>query len=281
MLRSPKPTQPSYKAGYAKSASESAYPNLWDGLVGAWMPGLGVTGGTLRDVSGNRNHGTLTNMDPATDWVTSEKGLVLDFDGSNDYVQTSDITLSAPQFTISLLVKFDLTSGTRTIACSSHYYAIGYDGNFLLRVKAGEIQFATYNGQSDEQFSGNAGSVTSNRWYHIVVTGDGTNSQIYKDGIRQLTFAQNKTLTDLSDGGLAIGDDINWLNGPLDGQVANALLYNRAITESEILDLSADSLAPFRQRRRAIASTQAAPAFNNWYARPGRTNRIVGSGVHV
>jgi hypothetical protein len=248
-IRSAKKSQPSYRTGYAKSASESAHPELWDGLVGAWMPSFGSTGGTLRDVSGNRNHGTLTGMDSATDWVASEKGLALDFDGTDDYVQTSDITLSAPQFTISSWVKFDSTSGTPTIACSSHYYAIGYDGNFLLRLSNSQIQFVSYNGQSDEQFSGNAGSVTSNRWYHIVVTGDGTNSKIYKDGIRQLTFTQDKTLADLSDGGLLIGDDISWTNEPLNGQVANALLYKRALTEREILDLHADPLAPFRQRR--------------------------------
>jgi hypothetical protein len=42
--------KPSYATGYAKNASQSAHPNLWDGLVGAWMPSLGVTGETLRDV---------------------------------------------------------------------------------------------------------------------------------------------------------------------------------------------------------------------------------------
>jgi len=36
--------QPSYKAGYAKSASESANPELWDGLRGAWVPAMGSTG---------------------------------------------------------------------------------------------------------------------------------------------------------------------------------------------------------------------------------------------
>ena len=63
--------------------------SLTGGIIGCWSPSLGATGYLLRDVSGQNNHGTLTNMDPGTDWVASEKGLALDFDGSNDYIQTA------------------------------------------------------------------------------------------------------------------------------------------------------------------------------------------------
>ena len=67
---------PSYKSGYARSAAESSVPHLWDGLKGLWMPTLGRTGLTLRDVSGNRNHGTLTN---GPTWVPGPNGTVIDF----------------------------------------------------------------------------------------------------------------------------------------------------------------------------------------------------------
>lgn len=76
---------------YARSADEAEYPELWQGLVGAWSPCLSPPGGTvLRDLSGRQNHGTLTNMDAATDWVTSGGRRALDFDGSNDYVEASN-----------------------------------------------------------------------------------------------------------------------------------------------------------------------------------------------
>ena len=72
---------------HAKSQAEAEYPELWRGLVGAWSPCLSPRGGTvLRDLSGRGNHGTLTNMDPETDWVTRGGKQALDFDGSNDYV---------------------------------------------------------------------------------------------------------------------------------------------------------------------------------------------------
>lgn len=57
---------------------------------GAVLLGLGRTHNTTRyhDSSARKNHGTLTNMDPATDWVWSNtlNRFALDFDGSNDCV---------------------------------------------------------------------------------------------------------------------------------------------------------------------------------------------------
>jgi len=74
-------SRPSFKQGFARSAGESAAPNLWKGLRAAWVPALGPTGGTLFDVSGNKNSGVLTDMDPATDWITENDNHVLDMDG--------------------------------------------------------------------------------------------------------------------------------------------------------------------------------------------------------
>lgn len=64
---------------------------LTDGLISYYSPVLtGPTGLQLLDLSGQDNHGTLTNMDAPTDWVDSRHGKVLDFDGTNDYVPIGD-----------------------------------------------------------------------------------------------------------------------------------------------------------------------------------------------
>jgi len=68
---------------------ESAYPELWNGVVGYWAPCLGPTGLRLHDVSRYGNWGTLTNMDAASDWVINGGQYALDFDGSNDFVDIS------------------------------------------------------------------------------------------------------------------------------------------------------------------------------------------------
>ena len=82
-------------------------------------------------------------------------------------------------------------------------------------------------------------------------------------------------------GVLRIGLRAQFDNFPLNGQVDSVYLHDRVLSPQEIKQLYVDPLAPFRQRRSIPFGITAAPSFNNWYARPGRTNRIVGSGVHV
>ena len=57
---------------------------------GEWWLNEG-SGNLANDASGNRNTGTLTNMDPATDWVGTKYGIGLDFDGSNDQVRIGNL----------------------------------------------------------------------------------------------------------------------------------------------------------------------------------------------
>jgi len=80
---------------------ESEYPHLWEGVVGAWAPCLGPSGTRLHDHSGRANWGTLTNMDPATDWVVDRGQYALDFDGGNDNVDFGlSILLSSGPFSL-------------------------------------------------------------------------------------------------------------------------------------------------------------------------------------
>ena len=82
--------------GSARTIDGTDTESLRRGLVGAWVPSLGASGYRLIDRSGYGNHGTLTNMDPGTDWVPSGGKLALDFDGVNDYVAT-DLSCSNRQ----------------------------------------------------------------------------------------------------------------------------------------------------------------------------------------
>jgi hypothetical protein len=86
----------SYANGFAPRDGQPLYPELWRGCVGAWNPGLGPTGLTLRDWSGFGNHGTLTSMEAASDWVVSGGRYALDFDGSNDFVNCGTISRVQP-----------------------------------------------------------------------------------------------------------------------------------------------------------------------------------------
>ena len=100
-----------------KRRNELRYPGLWRGCVGAWNPGLGPTGLTLRDWSGFGNHGTLTN---GPTWAASQGKYALSFDGTNDYVDygTGVNIYGLSQFSCSYWVY--LASNINTYVLSRH-----------------------------------------------------------------------------------------------------------------------------------------------------------------
>jgi hypothetical protein len=110
--------QPSYQSGfYAPGRGVAKHPELWRGCVGAWNPGLGNTGLSLRDWSGNQNNGVLTG---GPTWGVSDGRQALDFDGVNDYVTTgkpASTFINKRSGTISIWYK---PSGTSPVA--SNYY---------------------------------------------------------------------------------------------------------------------------------------------------------------
>jgi hypothetical protein len=83
----------SYANGFAPRDGQPLYPSLWRGCVGAWNPGLGPTGLTLRDWSGLGRHGPLSGFTAASDWVLNRGKYCLNFDGTNNQIDTG-ITLA-------------------------------------------------------------------------------------------------------------------------------------------------------------------------------------------
>ena len=245
-----KPTtiiKPSYQAGYARNASESENPKLWDGLVGAWLPSLGVTGETLRDVSGNGNHGTLTNMDAATDWVTTSKGLALDFDGSNDYVDcgTSQSTEVVDSISITGWVKKESNKSYNQAIINGWRNPSNVRVCFILSFwrNDGKLQFFHRNqyGQTDQVFS--SIPVANNEWTHIATTSDERTVRHYINGKPAGSGTQNyQRYADTSySSGVHIGE-LPVGNEYLDGSIGCLSLYNRVLSPTEIKQLYVDSL---------------------------------------
>lgn len=92
---------------------------LNQGLVGWWMGAPNCYGGTrLQDLL-NHNHGTLTNMDPATDWVGTQYGPALDFDGTDDRVTASSVATSQTNITIMVFGEHNDTTQRYAISAGS------------------------------------------------------------------------------------------------------------------------------------------------------------------
>jgi hypothetical protein len=283
-----KQTQPSYASGYAKSASESAHPELWDGLVGAWMPSFGVTGNVLRDIINRHDAATLDND---ASWVTSDQGIGVQLDGNGDTVTLGSLNdiKGVSQLSVMVLAKqtidndeysayiHDENTSTRRWGLSSPASALGGNTNVLALMANGGN---TYGYTS----SGNA---TFGEWNHVGFVFDGNGAgnaerlKIFINGYEE-SVSYVGTIPALTHNLASTAYLGSYpLQQELPGIFHSVLIWNRAITAGYVQQLYADPLAPFRQRRSIPFGITAAPSFNNWYARPGRTNRIVGSGVHV
>jgi len=299
LIRLRQNAQPSYKAGYAKSASESAYPELWDGLVGSWMPSFGATGGTLLDVSGKRNGGTLTNMELDSDWVVSEKGIAINFDGTNEYIDdiggVADYSFVQNTLSFAIAFTFKVTElGTRDVIWGNT--GSSTEKGFFTQVTTdGEYWFNAFNSVGEStadrtviSVKSATGKIAAGQWHTAIVVGYpiGNSAKVFIDGIESTVIVNSHSgySTGNSSRTLNIGRTNYTSNADnMIGQFTQFAIWDRPLGESEIQTITADPLAPFRQRRSIPFGVTAAPAvgFNHWYARQARTHRIVGSGVHV
>lgn len=262
VLKKPKP---SYATGYARNASESANPNLWKGLVGAWMPSLGVTGEKLKDVSGNGNDGTLTNMDAASDWVATSKGLALDFDGgsSSNYISlgaSNDIYQDLTEATWLFWLKFDsFTNYPYNQILETYAPSNNYQISCLVKSN-GKLAFYLA-GVGGSSFYDGTGihTLSTGKWHQLAfVYKGGTKQDGYVDsrfdgrasGIRSSLIATTQEVL--------LSRSIYQGGRYIDGQYGSVIQYNRALSPSEIKQLYVDSLAPFRTKKRTVVRVPAA-----------------------
>jgi hypothetical protein len=271
---------PSYMQGFARHAAESEHPELWHGLVGAWLPVLGPTGSTLRDWSGRKKHGALTNMVPASDWVMGPNGWALDFDRSNDRVLATGAShIQSPIG--SLVVRcatanetVDQTAVTLGTGTNNNFIQFGVDGGngWHVRIKT-----------TADQILASGGSITRDQWYGLLLQMRPDGNAIYADGVPvSMNYATGSAATqvwtsDISATRVMIGArdtaaaGVFW-GGPVDA----VLVYDRPLLGDAVPRISRNPLAPFHLRRRVF---KAGVAGGGAWIVGGHRQTTVGSGI--
>jgi hypothetical protein len=214
------------------------YPQLREGLVGAWAASQGATGDRLLDRSGYNNHGTLTNMDAGTDWVASGDGLALDFDGTNDHIVLPSSDVYAFNGTLpmscSMWVMPNATLSFHRLFTRADASPLSNRG-WQISGDAGSGKYLFLRGDTAGSFSylnGN-GTPTIGVWAHIVGTYDGTTMRFYVDGKQTGTLASTLSLSTL--GGqtcIAQREVASLVTAPV--KIDDVLVYNRALSPYEI-----------------------------------------------
>jgi hypothetical protein len=194
-------------------------------------PGSGTS---WYDLSGNANTSTLIN---GPIFSVGNGGSIV-FDGANDYVSISynsglipnNLTLSAWINRTSAayyahFIGVPVSNTTWTSPYAS--YGIEYIGT------TDTISLVT--GYTDNNFDyTNATAFGNNVWFHFTATYDKSNVKIYINGTLQTTRAETRTLY-ASTANFYIGSNNTGIAYPFNGKIANTLLYNRALSATEVL----------------------------------------------
>ncbi len=196
--------------------------------IGYWAMQEG-SGDKVYDLSGNNNTGTLTNMDPSTDWVAGKFGKALDFDGDNDYVNVGGVEIA--QWTCSAHVK--------------HTGAWDTWEDVLTGVLAGEENHPLifHNGKPRMYGSSiEANNAIDNEWHHIATLNDGTNGYIYVDGVQVKSGTSGLSIKVTK-----IGTKPSANGEFFDGLIDNVSIYNRALSPQEIQQLYHEPFGMFER----------------------------------
>ena len=197
------------------------------------------TGDKIYDYTGNGNHGTLTNMSPATDWVPGKDGVALDFDGSNDHIEIANAPSLNPtsQITISVWVKFAAFNSYGMFISknyASQYAVMNYDTTGRIRFDL--WPWFSYSGSHGMFLTDSGDAVSLDTWYLIVCTFDGANARVYIDGVlkKTSTAVSGSIATTAND--LWLGQNVSNSN-PFSGQISCVGISDRALSAVEVQQL--------------------------------------------
>ena len=239
----------------AHGASSKA-PGLWKGLA-LGMPMTEGGGSTTHDLSGYGNHGTLTNMDPATDWVVGENGWAIDYGAytNSHYVNITRKVVPDGGYRVSVFCTFRVTGGSgqrRMLFETEPDYSISLGLQTDNKLQA----YAHGNVGSVNVFSTNTPEL--NEWHAAAWVCDGSNLLLYLDADAPTSVAFSQTLAPSA--GFHIGTYRSANGRWWHGQIGPLYVWDRAITTGEYERLRYDPLLPLRLRQRVFPAVVAAAA---------------------
>lgn len=184
--------------------------------------------GTIwKDLSGNRNDGTLVNN-------VSFSNNVMSFDGTDDHVLigNSNTYNSITNLTIESLVKFKRVSSYEYIVSNARDCCGTYNGYELRMSSNSRLTFSLWNSSAVTLTS----STTMNleTFYHIVATYDGTVMKLYVNSTLNNSLNTTAGIGTPATYNLRVG--AMGLSGiyELLGDIGFVKIYNRALTADEV-----------------------------------------------
>ena len=252
----------------------SKRPNLWNGLVGCWKPSLGVSGMTLRDVSGHGNHGILTNM-TLDDWVISgdpkSLGYALDFDGVDDNIEISPDNGSGffhdPFAYRTISIWFTINSG---VTGPSTLYNEGGINNGIgigYRTAPDTIVYVLAQGGSSVEIASISTYAEDSALHNVVVVYNAGLMELHMGGLFESSGSNGSSVGSRANETLicdsALANPVITGGLPWKGKMISTSIWNRILLPSEIWDTSQHPNAMFEFADRFAFRTPTVGATGN------------------
>ena len=182
--------------------------------------------GSAVDISGEGNDGTMVG-DAVVNSSGGKYGDGLVLDGVGDKISvTSTSSLNIQQsITVSAWAKYPSLK-------ESNILEKGGNGGYFLWVSPSTSFRISFGHQGSGGIVTLTGWPESDKWFHIVGMQNSTGIHIFLNGVLNKTRTQNYNFTNSGD--LQIG---NGVDGYFNGSIDNVMVFNRSLSETEILNL--------------------------------------------
>lgn len=200
------------------------------------------SGTVWNDLSGNNNHGTLTN---GPTYSSANKGSIV-FDGINDYINCGPSLLLNRPFSINIWIYFTSLVGWQTPVGQDTSQSTVFAGFYFQKVSNthngadGRIPntfgMAITNTSGSQIFCYDTIAMQSGVWYNYCISISTTNLFLYRNGILVKTTNNNQNMAPTV-GNLLIGASyyIDALVDYINGRISQTSIYNRSLSANETI----------------------------------------------
>jgi alpha-L-arabinofuranosidase len=197
-------------------------------LKGYWK--FNETSGTsASDSSGNNKTGTLIG---GSSWTTGGKiNGAVNLDGTTGYASLPYIINPSANFTAAAWVKLDSSYGTNSQVILQQE---GTNGKTWLLRKSSTGKLSSYLGGADTLSNG---TIAVGSWYHVAIVNNGGTVKLYINGLPD--GSASRPIASETSGAMRVGchKTPDTTNEEWDGTVDEVRIYNRALSDTEILNL--------------------------------------------
>lgn len=238
---------------YNRVLSATEISDLADGKDAGIPVGHWPLNRNTRDISGNGNHGTVVYNGPYTTGPDSETNGAIMLDGNKTRVEVSSISQISNPFTLSYRVKFNNTSGWQTMIGADTDVAINRAAFYFQKEGSSDItgeKFVFCLVQSNglcvgavDESTGHHGAtsateISTDTWYQVTATYDGSNIKLYVDGVLEDTKAYTGSVLNINSPiQLGAGYYADNIGDFVDGDMADVYIYDVALSDAQVLNL--------------------------------------------